>query len=83
MAGGGMSSARIAAATDRCPRCGGAFRCGFADPAPCPCTALTLDAAMLAELRLRFRGCLCVACLTRLADGDVEVQDAFANAQLV
>jgi hypothetical protein len=52
---------------DRCPRCGGPFHCGAADPEPCACTTVTLDAATLAELRARFRGCLCLACLRELA----------------
>jgi hypothetical protein len=34
--------------SDRCPRCGGHFHCGTADPAPCACTTLRLDAASLA-----------------------------------
>ncbi len=55
-------------AIDRCPSCGAAFHCGIDDTAPCPCTALTLDAATLADLRQRFNGCLCVDCLRRLAE---------------
>jgi Cysteine-rich CWC len=50
----------------RCPRCGGAFRCGADDPAPCACTRITLDAAALARLRAAFRGCLCSNCLLQL-----------------
>lgn len=48
---------------DRCPRCGGGFHCGVNDDAPCPCAALQLDEAALADLRLRYDGCLCLACL--------------------
>jgi hypothetical protein len=51
----------------RCPRCGGTFHCGADDPGPCPCTTVTLDAAMLASLRERFHGCLCLTCLNELA----------------
>lgn len=51
---------------DRCPRCGGTFHCGAADPGPCACTAIDLDAALLAELRARYTGCLCLACLREL-----------------
>ena len=55
-------------ATDRCARCGGAFHCGAADAAPCPCTTVRLDAATLARLRERYRGCLCLRCLAALAE---------------
>ncbi len=57
------------AATDTCPRCGGPFHCGVNDAAPCPCTAIQLDAARLLQLRTRYSGCLCLACLAALADG--------------
>ena len=53
-----------------CPRCGGAFHCGIADPQPCACTTVKLDAATLQALRLRHDGCLCVACLQALARGE-------------
>ncbi|MGY0196640.1 cysteine-rich CWC family protein [Leptothrix sp. BB-4] len=52
---------------DRCPRCGGPFRCGIDDPGPCACTRITLDAATLAQLRARWTGCLCLDCLADLA----------------
>jgi hypothetical protein len=55
---------------DRCPRCGAAFHCGFADAVPCACTTLKLDRATLAELRGRFSGCLCLRCLQALARAD-------------
>ena len=51
---------------ERCPRCGGGFHCGMADDGPCACSGVTLDAATLAELRQRYRGCLCLACLRSL-----------------
>jgi len=57
-----------AQAGDRCPRCGGGFHCGANDAAPCACTALKLDAATLAELRARYTGCLCLACLREIAE---------------
>ena len=53
--------------TDACPRCGGRFHCGVNDAAPCACTAFTLDATALAELRERYTNCLCMACLSELA----------------
>ena len=58
------------AGAGRCPRCGAAFHCGAADARPCPCTTLTLDAALLARLRERFDRCLCMTCLTRLQAGE-------------
>lgn len=56
-----------AIASDRCPRCGGGFHCGAGDAAPCACTALKLDAATLADLRLQYQGCLCLNCLRVVA----------------
>lgn len=57
------------AADDRCPRCGGLFHCGASDPTPCACAAVTLDAAVLEELRQCFERCLCLDCLRALAAG--------------
>ena len=54
---------------DRCPRCGGSFHCGMNDAGPCACTSVTLGAALQAQLRARFEGCLCVRCLAALAAG--------------
>lgn len=54
-------------AADICPRCGGAFHCGAADAAPCPCGTLVLGAELRAELRRRYTGCLCLRCLAELA----------------
>lgn len=51
---------------DRCPRCGAAFACGAAGPGPCACAGLQLSPALLAQLRERYRGCLCVDCLRAL-----------------
>ena len=54
----------------RCPRCGGDFHCGAADPsAPCDCKSITLDAQTLASLRERYVSCLCVACLSDIQRG--------------
>jgi Cysteine-rich CWC len=55
---------------DRCPRCGDGFHCGAADAAPCACSTLTLSAALQAELRTRYVGCLCLTCLRELAGAD-------------
>jgi ribosomal protein L34E len=54
-------------AIDRCPRCGGGFHCGVNDTGPCACSTLSLSAALQAELRLRYSGCLCLGCLRELA----------------
>ncbi|HEX6708267.1 MAG TPA: cysteine-rich CWC family protein [Albitalea sp.] len=56
---------------DVCARCGGAFHCGMRDAAPCACTTVRLDASTLAQLRERYVGCLCLACLRALQDEDV------------
>ena len=55
---------------DRCPRCGGAFRCGIGDAGPCACTGIRLDADLQQRLRERYTGCLCLRCLAALARGD-------------
>ncbi|WP_280152893.1 cysteine-rich CWC family protein [Piscinibacter sp. XHJ-5] len=48
---------------DTCARCGAPFRCGMNDAAPCACTGVRLDERVLARLRERYVGCLCLACL--------------------
>ena len=50
-----------------CPRCGDRFQCGENGVAPCACSTIALGAELLAELRARFRSCLCLSCLTELA----------------
>jgi hypothetical protein len=50
-----------------CPRCGGGFHCGAQDASPCACTGLTLSAALQRDLRARYQGCLCLACLRSLS----------------
>lgn len=57
------------AQSDRCPRCGGGFQCGFSGSAPCACTTLKLDDAALAALRAHYTGCLCLRCLGEIAAG--------------
>ncbi len=73
-----MSDAGSAAAPDRCPRCGGGFACGMNGAAPCPCTTVTLEPALLADLRQRFQGCLCLDCLRELS-GSETPNRAFAR----
>ena len=53
----------MADAQSFCPRCGGSFHCGANDAAPCACGTVQLDDAALADLRIRYTGCLCLACL--------------------
>jgi len=62
-----MNEAAAAPAADRCARCGAAFHCGMNDAAPCPCSSVTLDAALQQRLRERYSGCLCLPCLQSLA----------------
>ena len=57
------------ATSHRCPRCGGAFHCGIGDAGACPCTTVTLSAALQQQLRTQFQGCLCLHCLQALAAG--------------
>lgn len=54
-------------ADSRCPRCGGAFHCGVNDVEPCACTTLLLDDVTLTDLRQRYAGCLCLACLREIS----------------
>ncbi|MBL8475317.1 MAG: cysteine-rich CWC family protein [Methyloversatilis sp.] len=61
-------STPVAVDPDRCPRCAGRFTCGAAGPAPCDCFTLTIDPGVLADLRERYFGCLCLACLRELSD---------------
>ena len=49
-----------------CESCGAEFGCG-AGAADCWCGKLKLSDETLAELRARFGGCLCRACLERFA----------------
>ncbi|MBC7930079.1 MAG: cysteine-rich CWC family protein [Rubrivivax sp.] len=49
-----------------CESCGAEFGCG-AGAALCWCSELKLSDETLAELRTRFGGCLCRACLERFA----------------
>ena len=65
---------------ERCARCGGPFRCGVNDAGPCACTTLHLSAVVLERLRLRYRGCLCLACLAGVKDEFRADADADADA---
>ncbi len=69
-----------AGADDTCPRCGGGFHCGANDPAPCACGGLTLDAALLARLRARYVGCLCLRCLAELQAQEQAIDQASSQS---
>ena len=43
------------------------MHCGVHDASPCPCSGLSLSAALRASLRQRYSGCLCLACLQALS----------------
>lgn len=49
-----------------CESCGGGFDCG-ASLAGCWCSRVELSEPLRAELRERFKRCLCRACLERFA----------------
>ena len=49
-----------------CEACGGQFVCG-ASVAGCWCAGVELSEAVRAELRARYRSCLCRGCLERFA----------------
>ncbi len=56
---------------DGCPRCGATFTCGAAVGAStCACGTVPLDAAALAAIGSRYRGCLCLDCLRAIAAGE-------------
>lgn len=63
-------------AAEVCESCGAAFACGASD-STCWCAGVKLDEAARAELRARFRRCLCRACLgayaARAAEGRADV----------
>ncbi len=70
--------ARLGRGAAACESCGAEFTCG-ASLAGCWCAGVELDEAARAELRSRFRRCLCRACLESYAarkinHGDTETQ---------
>ncbi|PYS77433.1 MAG: hypothetical protein DMF67_02120 [Acidobacteria bacterium] len=54
---------------DACEACGQSFACGAA-VAGCWCGEIKLSEEQRAELRARYQGCLCRACLERFAAGE-------------
>jgi len=65
-----VQPSRAAEPNETCPACGERFACG-ASLRGCWCAEVKLTDAARAELRRRYTGCLCRACLERVAaDGD-------------
>jgi len=64
-----LVSSRLGRAASTCESCGEEFKCG-ASLAGCWCSEVKLDEAARAELRERFRRCLCRACLESFAARD-------------
>ena len=52
--------------TETCPACGEKFVCG-ATLTGCWCSELKLSEEMRANLKERYKGCLCRACLEKFA----------------
>jgi hypothetical protein len=63
-----LASSRPGGVAEVCESCGAEFRCG-ASLAGCWCAEVALDEAARAELRGRFRRCLCRECLEGHAAG--------------
>ena len=53
-------------ATETCPACGGKFVCG-ATLVGCWCSAVKLSEETRANLKERYKGCLCQTCLEKFA----------------
>lgn len=53
-----------------CPACGNEFSCGFSLRG-CWCSEISLSDEMRAELKSRYRDCLCRNCLERLDEQKV------------
>ncbi|MES2960259.1 MAG: cysteine-rich CWC family protein [Pseudomonadota bacterium] len=64
----------MAEVDNTCPRCGGAFHCGFDDAAPCACASVQLDDATRRDLRQRYAGCLCMTCLCAVAAAEAAIE---------
>jgi hypothetical protein len=71
-------SSRLGVGEIVCESCGGEFKCG-ASLSGCWCAEVKLDEATRAELRARFRRCLCRACLESYAARAAEGSARDAN----
>ena len=65
-----LAGARFGRGAEVCESCGAEFTCG-ASLGGCWCAEVELDDAARAELRSRFRRCLCRACLESYAAPNV------------
>jgi hypothetical protein len=52
--------------TKTCPRCGGSFVCKANSVERCDCRSVVLTRAASAQIRKRYDGCLCMACLCEI-----------------
>jgi hypothetical protein len=66
-----LASSPAGCGASACEACGGEFECG-AQLSSCWCSEVKLDDATRAELRARFRRCLCRACLEGYAASGAE-----------
>jgi hypothetical protein len=72
-----LISPRLGGGHEACESCGEPFVCG-ASLAACWCSEIELSEATRAELRQRFRRCLCRACLEKYAARDAQAPEAGA-----
>ena len=73
-----LVSSRLGVGAVVCESCGEEFKCG-AGLSGCWCAEVRLDEATRAELRARFRRCLCRACLETYAARGAEGRARDAN----
>lgn len=51
-----------------CPRCGRVFECKLNNPVHCECAQVHLSEETLLRIQEQYRDCLCLSCLTALAN---------------
>lgn len=61
--------------TQACPACGESFACEISLASGCWCGEIKLSDAARAELRSKYTGCLCRACLEKAVAGEVQSQE--------
>jgi len=69
----GLFSSRLAG-QPVCESCGNEFSCGVSLHG-CWCSELKLSPETRANLRSRYRGCLCRACLEQVAESEVATSE--------